>query len=203
MIKFLGPWFCLFWIVTANAGDCLEYKNIPRIIINVPDWEKTVVQPIQPLNLYHGNVVATLVENLEIITDVKKIDDGFCVALKTVNAEIGYNQFDVQIDIRHKPNSCQYNAVLEHEDKHIDTYLKVVENHKVDLHKAVYTAADSVMPVFVKSQDDVDVIVNQMHDSIIMHPDFVLIKQKIHAAEEIENKQVDVLETGADLKKCG
>ena len=160
------------------------------------------MQPAEPMDLYHGKVEATLVENFEIITDINQVDDGFCVSLKTVNAEIGYNNFDVQIDIRHKPGSCEYSAVLEHEDKHIETYLQVIDDFKADLQRSVYNAADSIMPVLVRSKNSVDSVLNKMHDDLIKHPDLVLIKQKIHAAEEIQNKQVDKVETGASLSKC-
>ena len=160
------------------------------------------MQPDEPMDLYHGKVEATLVENFEIITDINQVDDGFCVSLKTVNAEIGYNNFDVQIDIRHKSGSCEYSAVLEHEDKHIETYLQVIDDFKADLQRSVYNAADSIMPVLVKSKNSVDSVLNKMHDDLIKHPDLVLIKQKIHAAEEIQNKQVDKVETGASLSKC-
>ena len=185
------------------GSDCVQYKKTPAVFINSPDWVKTVIQPNDFMNLWHGNVVATFVDRYDVVADVVPVDDGFCVGVKQVNADVGYSNFTVQIDIRYSPMSCEYNAILEHENKHIKTYLDVMNDARGDFQRALYVAADSVMPVFVKSQDDVDVIVNQMHDSIIMHPDFVLIKQKIHAAEEIENKQVDVLETGADLKKCG
>ena len=45
------------------------------------------------MDLWHGNVVATMVDNYDILTDVKEINNGFCVSLKTVNTVIGYNNF--------------------------------------------------------------------------------------------------------------
>ena len=202
MVRFLFLFFGVVCVFPSWGNECLKYKNIPRIILDVPNWEKNVVQPAEPMDLYHGKVEATLVENFEIITDINQVDDGFCVSLKTVNAEIGYNNFDVQIDIRHKPGSCEYSAVLEHEDKHIETYLQVIDDFKADLQRSIYNAADSIMPVLVKSKNSVDSVLNKMHDDLIKHPDLVLIKQKIHAAEEIKNKQVDKVETGASLSKC-
>ena len=34
------------------------------------------------------------------------------------------------------------------------------------------------------------------------HPDIILLKQQIQAAEEIRNKQIDLNDTGETLKKC-
>ena len=202
MLKYL--FLVLFVLISlpVMADSCLEYKKMPRVILNTPDWEKTVVQPRVPMDLWHGNVIATLTDNYDIVVDINPIDDGFCVALKTVDAVVGYNDFLVQIDIRHIPETCTYNAVLKHEDKHIKTYLSVIDDFKPELQRSIFSAADSVMPIFVKTKDDVDRAVDMMNTEFQVHPDMILIKQKIKAAEEIKNKQVDQIETGDDLRNC-
>ena len=58
------------------------------------------------------------------------------------------------------------------------------------------------MPIFVKNKDDVDMAVDMMNAEFQNHPDLILIKQKIKAAEEIKNKHVDRNEKGADLANC-
>lgn len=184
------------------ADDCLEYKKIPRILLNTPDWGKTVVQPRTPMDLWHGNVIATLTDNYDIVVDINPVDGGFCVALKMVDAIVGYNDFLVQIDIRHIPETCTYNAILKHEDKHIKTYLSVIDDFKPELQQSIFSAADSIMPIFIKTKDDVDKAVDMINAEFQAHPDMILVKQKIKAAEEIKNKQVDNNETGNDLTNC-
>lgn len=202
MLKYLFSVSLAFMSLPLMANDCLEYKKMPRVILNVPDWGKTVVQPRAPMDLWHGNVIATLTDNYDIIVDINPVDGGFCVALKTLDAVVGYNDFLVQIDIRHVPDTCAYNAVLSHEDKHIKTYLSVIDDFKPELQKSIFSAADSVMPIFVKNKDDVDMAVDMMNTEFQNHPDLILIKQKIKAAEEIKNKHVDRNEKGADLANC-
>lgn len=187
---------------TCFAADCVAYKKLPAIYINTPDWNKTVVQPRREMDRLHGNVVATMVDNYQIDADIVSVDGGFCVGLKSVNVVMGYNDFVVNVDIRNTPGSCEYNAVLEHEDKHIKTYLSVIDDFKGELQKSVYSAAQSVMPRFVKSRDMVDVVVDDMNRQLQSHPDVVLVKQKIFADVEIKNKQIDRMESGAELKKC-
>ncbi|MBQ7289961.1 MAG: hypothetical protein IJW84_03660 [Alphaproteobacteria bacterium] len=184
------------------AADCLQFKKIPGVYINTPDWTKTIVQPRTPMDLWHGNVVATFVDNYQINADVNTVDGGFCVGLKSVNAVVGYNDFVVNIDIRNVPGTCEYNAVVAHEDKHINAYLLVVDDFKGDLQRSIYSAAQSIMPRFVKSRDDIDGVIEAMNDQLQSHPDLVLVKQKINAAQEIRNKQIDKIESGADLKSC-
>lgn len=197
--------FTVFFILVpfmAWADDCLPYKLNPRIVLDTPQWTKEVVQPLKSMDLWHGNVVATLVDNYDIVADITSIEDGFCVGLKSVNATVGYSNFMVQIDISHIPNTCSYDAILSHEDQHIRAYLSVIDDYKADLQKSIYNAADSIMPIFVRNESDIDDAVDELNAELQAHPDLILIKQKIKAGEEIRNKQVDQNNTGAALKKC-
>ena len=128
MKKIIYTFLSLCFITHASNAmdDCLDYKLTPKINITSPDWSKSVVQPLKKMDVLHGNVIATLVDNFEITGDITSIEDGFCVALKNVDATIGYSDFLVQIDISHKPNTCSYNAILQHEDEHIRAYLSVI-----------------------------------------------------------------------------
>ena len=111
-------------------------------------------------------------------------------------------RFLVQIDIRHQPDTCAYNAVLSHEDEHIRAYLSIIDDFQTELHDAIYSAADSVMPVFVRHEADIDSALDLLNQKLQSHPDVVLVKQKIKAAEEIRNKRVDTNDDGARLKQC-
>lgn len=193
---------CAVLVVPCWAADCLQFKKNPGVYINTPDWSKAVVQPRAPMNLLHGNVVATFVDNYQINADVNPVNGGFCIGINSVNAVVGYSNFDVQIDIQHVPGTCTYNAILAHEEKHIKAYLSVMDDFRGDLQRALYTAADSVMPIFVETREQADVIIDTIHKKFQSHPELILIKQKINAAQEIRNKQIDKNEDGADLKSC-
>ena len=184
------------------AADCMKFKKSPIINIFKPDWKKTIVQPRTPMDLWHGNVIATLVDNYDITVEVDEVKDGFCVWLKNVDATVGYNDFVIQIDIRHTPDTCAYDAILNHEDKHVNTYLSLIDDFNNDLKSSVFLAADSVMPVFVNKKDNINKAIDMIHIELQKHPDLILIKQKINAAQEIRNKQIDQYEDGAELKKC-
>jgi hypothetical protein len=192
----------LFYIGQLWADDCLVYKNIPRVIIEEPDYTTHIVQPNKNMDLWHGNVVATMIDNYDIITDVKPVDNGYCVILKTVKSIFGYNDFLVNIDIRHTPDTCAYNAILEHEKKHIKQYLSVINDFKKELQNSIFNASDSIMPIFIKSKSDVSLAVDKMNLELQSHPDLIIIKQKIKAAEEIRNKKVDQNNNKSELKKC-
>lgn len=197
---------CFLCMVLPNAArgedDCMAYKIRPRITVSAPEWTKQVVQPLKEMDFLHGDVIATLVDNYDITGDVTGIEDGFCVSLKSVAATVGYSDFLVQIDMRHIPGTCTYNAVLSHEDEHIRAYMSIINDFQTELHDAIYAAADSVMPVFVRNEEDIDTALDTLNKNLQSHPDVILVKQKIRAAEEIRNKRVDENDDGTRLKQC-
>lgn len=194
--------FLALFVVPARADDCLPYKLTPSVYLDTPQWTKEVVQPLQEMDLLHGNVVATMTDNYDIVADITSIEDGFCVAMKSVNAVVGYSNFLVQIDIRHMPNTCTYDTVLAHEDEHIRAYLSVMDDNRADLKNAIYGAASSVTPVFVKNQSDIENAITVLNERLQSHPDLILAKQKINADQEIKNKKIDMTNDASALEKC-
>jgi len=184
------------------ADDCLPYKITPNVDIKTPTWQKSIVQPLQNMDVLHGKVIATLVDEFEITSDITSIEDGFCVALKNVDVTIGYSDFLVQIDISHKPNTCSYNAIAQHEDEHIRAYLSVIDDNSDLLKQSVINASNSIMPIFVKEEKDIESAIDKLNDELQNHPEIVLLKQQIKADEEIRNKYVDLNDNGETLKKC-
>ena len=202
----LKKYFCSFFILLFSPAfaydDCLPYKFTPKVVLDIPVWTKEVVQPLRFMDLFHGNVSATMVDNYDIVADITNIEDGYCVSLKSIYATVGYSNFLVQIDIRNKPETCSYNAVLAHEDEHIRAHLSVIDDYKKELQDSIYSAADSITPIFVRSRDDIDAAINELNAELQAHPDLILVKQKIKAAEEIRNKRIDQNNTGESLRKC-
>lgn len=197
---FLSSLFCIQNAFAAD--DCLAYKLTPNITVKSPTWTKSVVQPLQNMDILHGKVIATLVDEFDITSDVTSIEDGFCVALKNVDVNIGYSDFLVQIDISHKPNTCSYNAIIQHEDEHIRAYLSVIDDNYDLLKRSIKSAANSIIPVFVKNEKDIESAIDKLNYELQNHPDIVLLKQRIKADEEIRNKNVDLNDNGEALKKC-
>lgn len=204
MKKIIYTFLSLCFIMhAANAmDDCLDYKLTPKINITSPNWSKSVVQPLKKMDVLHGNVIATLVDNFEITGDITSIEDGFCVALKNVDATIGYSDFLVQIDISHKPNTCSYNAILQHEDEHIRAYLSVIDDNQDLLKKSIKSAANSIVPIFVHDEKDIESAIDKLNYQLQNHPDIILLKQHIMTDEEIRNKYVDLNDNGETLRKC-
>ena len=202
MLKKIFILFLLLAGTNLYANDCVKYKMTPVVNMTVPEYTTRVIQPVEPMNKYHGNVVATLVQDFDLVVDIIMANGGYCVVIKNIDADIGYNDFEIKIDQSNKKNSCTYDAILNHEKKHINAYLSVIYDMKSDLESSVFNAANSVMPVFVAQRDDLDNAIEKMNLEIQSHPDIILIKQKINAAVEIRNKRIDQNETNEELNKC-
>lgn len=202
MLKFCSFLSVLFITTASFADDCLVYKLNPKITITTPTWNKHVVQPLQHIDILHGDVIATMVDNYEITSDITSIEDGFCIGLKNIDATIGYTDFLVQIDISHKPDTCSYDAVLQHEDEHIRAYLSVIDDNQDLIKQSIISAAESITPIFVREQNEIESAIDKLNEQLQKHPDIILLKQRIKADEEIRNKRIDQNETGETLKKC-
>lgn len=202
MKKIIFLFLSIFISDAFATDDCLSYKLIPNITVKSPIWSKSVVQPLQNMDVLHGKVIATLVDEFDITSDITSIEDGFCVALKNVDVTIGYSDFLVQVDISHKPNTCSYNAILQHEDEHIRAYLSVIDDNQNLFKQSIRSAANSITPIFIKDEKDIEYAIDKLNEKLQNHPDIILLKQQIKADEEIRNKNVDLNDTGETLKKC-
>ncbi len=195
MFKKLIYVFAGLFVVTSAFGEdkCVQFKSKPTINLSRPDWVKKVVQPLKMMDLYHGNVIATLTDKYDIVADIYELpnNDGFCVGIKEIDAVIGYSEFLVKIDMRHQVNSCSYNAVLEHEDEHISAYLSVIDDYQSKLKKSLYSASGSIMPIYTKDKSGIDAAVNKLNTLLQKHPEIVLVKQQISGAQEIRNAKID------------
>ena len=154
------------------------------------------------MNFLHGNVIATFAENYEIVINRVKKKNGFCVILKSINAKIGYSYFLVKIDSRHIPGSCMYNAVLNHEDEHIKAYISIIEESKNKIEKSIFSAANSITPIFIKDESELEKTFDFFNLKIITHPDIILMKRFIKTEDEIRNKKVDSNDPEIRIKKC-
>ena len=199
------------FVQTAFANVCIEYKQAPNVTVKNPEPQKHIVLSDDPMDEYHGKYFsfklhgitqANLILKYQIECDFIRESDGFCIRIKNLDTTIGYENIDIKIDKSHKKNSCSYNAVLKHEEKHVDAYLSVLRDLSGEIENAVYNAANSIMPEYASNYTEIDDIIEGFNNKIKNHPDLKLIIQKIQAAEEIRNKRIDQEETGEDLKKC-
>ena len=186
----------------AYADDCLQFKTSPTVEVSRPEWTRSVVQPVEPMDALHGNVAATFEEEYNLSVATEPLEAGYCVVLRSVRASVGYTGFLVKIDASHMPDSCEYNMTLEHEDEHIAAHITALSGEYGNIEKAIETAASGVMPVFAKSLDGVDAALDKMQGDLQNDPGIILMKQKLDVQQEIGNKKVDEHDGGIRINSC-
>ena len=193
------------------ADDCIKYKQTPYINIKNPEWTKTVVLSDDKMDEYsgkyisfklHGTTETGLRQKYDIDFGFVREGDGFCIFIKGADVSIGYENFLVKIDKSHKVNSCSYNAVLKHEEKHIDAYLSILKDLEPDIKSSIFNAINSVMPIYAKDIKTADLLMEDLYKQIENHPELVLMNKKIDSAQEIRNRRVDQDEDNHELKAC-
>lgn len=203
--------FFIFLAFPVIADDCIQYKKTPFVNIKNPEWTKTVVLSDEPMDEYkgknfsfklHGITETSFMEKYEIDFNVIPEQDGYCLVINGADVLIGYENFLVKIDKSHKVNSCSYNAVLKHEEKHIDAYLSILKDMEPDIKNSIFNAMNSMMPMYAPDFESIDSLVDELYKKIEKHPELVLLNQKISAAQEIRNKRIDQDENNYELKRC-
>jgi hypothetical protein len=203
MRKFLAAFSLFqFFAFSLFADDCLRHKVSPAIRITIPEWTREVAQPDEPMDSMHGSVTASFDEEYDLRVFAQPAESGHCVVLNELDAVVGYTGFLVHIDASHAQGSCEYNMTLDHEDEHIAAHLAALESESENMKKSIQTAADSIMPVFVRSLDGMNSALDKMQDELQSHPDIILMKQKLGAEQEIRNKKVDDRDGGIRINLC-
>ena len=75
-----------------------------------------------------------------------------CVGISKINFYIGFDDFRVYINKPYRPGSCEYYAVKDHEDEHVDIYKEGLEFFAPDIKKALRDAVKNLRPEQVYSK---------------------------------------------------
>jgi hypothetical protein len=186
---FIGITMCVGLFAMDNP--CLQYKIIPSLQIKEQSINISVVRTSLPLDYTHGNVVANFIQEYDIEFDVKSIEGGYCVFIKSVSAKFGYNNFDIQIDSKYSEDSCEYKEILRHENLHINAYLSVINDNTENIRSSIAASLAMVLPIYAKSNTEVSDAVYKLRGYFESNPKMKLLISTIEAEQEIRSRQVD------------
>jgi len=115
-------------------------------------------------------------------------DNTYCAYPRAFDITIGYKGFKVYIDRRYGKGSCEYRAILEHENTHVSLYRSNMARNLPDLQRAVYSKARSIVPVIVNSpQQGARYMQKQMERKL--KP----LVARLNRGAEIANARIDTL----------
>ena len=75
----------------------------------------------------------------------------YCARLSKVEADIGYDQFDVYIARRYRPGTCPYKVIAEHELTHVSVFRDALDEIYPRMLHRLERAGHTMAPMIVAS----------------------------------------------------
>jgi hypothetical protein len=75
---------------------------------------------------------------------------GYCVYLRSVEGRFGFRRMDVLVASEFRPNSCEYKAVLDHENQHVAINRAAVRDYAPRVRQAIEAALQTLQPRFTR-----------------------------------------------------
>jgi hypothetical protein len=106
------------------------------------------------------------------------VQGGYCVYLREVDARFGYRAMDVFIASEYRPNTCEYRAILDHENQHVAINRQGVAEYAPRIRQALESHLAELAPRFTQDpqvgtdrslaalQLHVDPLLDEMQDSL-------------------------------------
>jgi hypothetical protein len=90
--------------------------------------------------------------DLEVTVNTDSMRDGssFCAQLRAAHVEIGLKQLDVIVDRRFAAGSCERQAVLDHEEQHVEIFREAVRYYLSALERALQL---TLLPLNIADRD--------------------------------------------------
>lgn len=139
-MKFFGSLIGAFFLIVAPASAqmaCQPYTTSIRLSFKTLDPDPTYNNALNVTSLRdflrtRGHVFSGRHQRMLGVTSFMAAfsltgstyamptdGGGFCVYLREVTAEFGYREHDVFVASEFSPGSCEYKAILDHENQHV------------------------------------------------------------------------------------
>lgn len=76
---------------------------------------------------------------------------GYCVYLEEVEAQFGFDRFDVYVGREYPRGSCEFNTILDHENEHVAIYKDIIREYGGRMRTAIERELRNLGPVFAPS----------------------------------------------------
>lgn len=97
----------------------------------------------------------TLADNrYELKTSTKIYDLGhgrYCAVLTQAQLFLGFREIDVYVSNKYRRGSCEYESILNHENRHVQIFRDTLYRHSLGIEKAFRNEAPRIGPVYLRS----------------------------------------------------
>ena len=202
MVRVFIALFLFICSWSSYATDCTYFKTIPAVDIKIPEYMIAISQPDGFSDPLHGHVLAIYSEQFDISYGVGEMIGGWCLFIERIDAVLGYTDFTIEVDQSHRPGTCEFDAILEHEHEHIAAHLSVIDDEKTAIKKSVAVAASSILPIFIEYQSQIDGALGLLENRLQERPEIILMRRKLEAERVIRNRKIDLEDRGWRIHSC-
>ncbi len=104
---------------------------------------------------FSKNTLGVTISKLQIDgtteTNISKVPGGYLVYITDVNMQLFYGDIVVLIDKKYPVGSCEYNAIIAHENKHVGIARMVIDFYAPYVKKEIERIIKDIEPVVVRS----------------------------------------------------
>ena len=166
-----------------NYGN-VQYKSVPKSeIMKFEDFKN----PEATLGLTRADFSI----KYDFGFEKYKVDGGVCTILSNINFSIGYKAIDVLIEDKYEKGSCEYNAIKEHEDGHIDIYRKEIKYYGNLVLDELKRISVDVGPMFFNGKVSGKKIGNKIRKMVFENNNINILKSKLEKALIDKNQMYD------------
>lgn len=134
-------------------------------------------------------------------------DNKACIYPYEIDVYLGYPDMVIYIDKTYGKTSCEYKAILEHENKHVSIYQKNLKKYGMKIGKEMYDIVQELYPVEVQNPAEInevsDNIINDIIHKLKTDDIIVSLENNMESEIELQNKSLDSKESyGFTKGKC-
>ena len=171
--QLLAYLFAAAWFVASTDGASAAGCRAPRdagdfrVHVDVDVGEPIVFNTMNKAQLgttnihgRRGQILGTTESGFElrwsISYEVANWRNVYCFWTASAEVELSYQQLDVNIAAEYEPGSCQYEAVLDHENEHVAVAQSIMRPYARQIHQALTSLAipTSHLPSVANTPED-------------------------------------------------
>ncbi len=197
--------FCFLFMFLCScgawAGPCDEYKHDVKINLERAKSDFNIVPSDRDLWPVGGFI--KVVPFYQLKPEIGYMFNGkyYCVFLNSVDATVGFRDFEIVIDKKYKSGSCEYDAVLGHEKHHMADAIHALDLVFDDVAAGLQNAANEIEPIYVENTDDVPYKFEEIQNKLIQNKK---LKSLVDKFKEQTTRDAEHLDGTPDehLEKC-
>ncbi len=199
LIVFFIVFFFSFNVLASNK--CSRFFSIPKIgatlnygevvYKSVPKSELLQLDKLNNPEKTLGVTVADLLINYSFEFSEHPLSEGVCIDLSKIDFFVGYKNLSVLIDDKYAQNSCEYKAIKEHEQKHIQVYQQELKYYGGLLIDELRNISQTMQPMYFAKLLNHKAFAMNIEEHISTNETIIILREKLENSLVKLNQAID------------